>query len=447
MAVAEPLLVADHDCMIGLGNGLHVRRLRKLRWILFPPGKSESCGMNEQLPLAGLRVLDVASWIAAPAAAVVLGDWGADVVKVEPPGDGDPHRHNGASLTSVPKSPVNYLWHLDSRNKRSVALDLKHPEGRAALDRLIGWADVLITNFPHPVRSRLQLDFEAVRVVNPRLIYASFTGYGEAGPDKDQPGFDSTAYFGRSGISDLARYEGQPPGVPLPAQGDRASAMGLTAGILMALLRRQQTGEGGLVASSLYANGLWSNGIMAQAALVDAYLPPRPPRETPRTALANYYETKDGRWMLLAVINEERAYPALCKAIGKPWLIEDERFATTTERRRHARELTAILDAALRERDWSEWHEIFAANGITHTLIGKAQDIPNDAQAVAAKAVVETDIPEMPRTIAAPFDLAGLAPRRAGPAPTVGEHTDAVLGEAGFSDEEIAALKRSGAAA
>jgi len=403
--------------------------------------------MTHQLPLAGLKVLDVASWIAAPAAAVVLGDWGADVIKVEPPGEGDPHRQNGTSLTSVPKSPVNYLWHLDARNKRSVALDLKHPEGRAALDRLIGWADVLVTNFPHPARARLKLDYESVRLVNPRLIYASFTGYGESGPDKDLPGFDSTAYFGRSGISDLARYEGQPPGVPLPAQGDRAAAMGLTSGILMALLRRQQTGEGGLVSSSLYANGLWSNGIMAQAALIDAYLPPRPPRETPRTALANYYETKDGRWMLLAIINEERMFPVLCKAIGRSDLVEDVRFAATAERRHHSRELTAILDDVLRSRTWLDWHEIFAANGLTHTLIGKASDIPADAQAVAAKAVVETDIPELPRTIAAPFDLDGLRPRRAGSAPGVGEHTDAVLGEAGFSDAEIAALKRSGAAA
>jgi len=403
--------------------------------------------MTDRLPLAGLKVLDVASWIAAPAAAVVLGDWGADVVKIEPPGNGDPHRLNGATLTSVPKSSVNYLWHLDARNKRSVALDLKHPDGRAALDRLIGWADVLITNFPHPVRARLRLDYEAVRTVNPRLIYASFTGYGEAGPDKDHPGFDSTAYFGRSGISDLARYEGQPPGVPLPAQGDRAAAMGLTSGILMALLRRQQTGEGGLVSSSLFANGLWSNAIMAQAALLDAYLPPRPPRETPRSALANYYETKDGRWMLLAIIDEERMFPLLCEAIGEPALVNDARFATTAERRRCSGELAAILDAAFGQRNWLDWREILAAKGITHTLIGKASDIPSDAQAVAAKAVVETDIPEMPRTIAAPFDLAGLEPRRAGRAPAVGEHTAAVLSEAGFSDVEIAALKRSGAVA
>jgi formyl-CoA transferase len=432
--------------MVNPGIGLHGFPPAGLRFGLAVSMRNPEA-MPSRLPLAGVKVLDVASWIAAPAAAVVLGDFGADVIKVEPPGDGDPHRANGETLTSVPKSAVNYLWHLDSRNKRSVALDLKHPEGRAALDRLIRWADVLITNFPHPVRARLSLDYDVVRHVNPGLIYASFTGYGETGPDKDQPGFDSTAYFGRSGLSDLARYEGQPPGVPLPAQGDRASAMGLTAGILMALIRKQQTGEGGLVSSSLYANGLWSNGIMAQAALLDAYIPPRPPREMPRTALANYYETGDGRWMLLAVINEDRMFPVLCKAIGQPTLAADPRFASTPERRRNAAALAAILDSALKQRTWNDWHDILSAQNITHTLIGRASDIPTDAQAVAAKAIVETDIPEMPRTIAAPFDLEGSPPRRPGPAPAIGEHTDAVLSEAGFSAAEIKALRESGAAA
>ena len=151
--------------------------------------------------------------------------------------------------------------------------------------------------------------------------------------------------------------------------------------------------------------------------------------------------------MLLAIINEERLFPELCKIIGHPELVDDARFATTAERRHHTGELTAILDAALRQRTWLDWHERLAAKGITHTLIGSARDIPADPQAVAAKAVDDTDIPEMPRTIASPFDLAGLAPRRAGAAPGVGEHTDAVLGEAGFSGAEIAALRRSGAVA
>jgi formyl-CoA transferase len=403
--------------------------------------------MPQRLPLEGIKVLDVASWIAAPAAAVVLGDYGADVIKVEPPGVGDPHRHNGASMVSVPKSPINYMWHLDARNKRSVALDLKLADARAALDRLIAQADVLVTNFPLPVRARLRLSYDDVRAVNPRIVYASFTGYGEEGPDKDQPGFDSTAYFGRSGLSDVCRYEGQPPGVSLPAQGDRASAMGLAAGILMALLQRERTGEGSLVSSSLYANGVWSNGIQAQAALVDAWLGPRPPRERPRSALANFYRTRDDRWILLALPIEDRAWPALCNVIGRPELERDARFAETAARRRHASDLTEILDAAFALHDWDWWREALVANNLTHAPIARIADLPADPQAAAARIIVETDVAEMPRTIASPFRISGMEPRRAGPGPAVGEHTDAVLTEAGLSVAEIAALKASGAAA
>ncbi|MCW5746994.1 MAG: CoA transferase, partial [Alphaproteobacteria bacterium] len=236
---------------------------------------------DEAPPLAGLRVLDISSFIAAPAAAAVLGDWGADVIKVEGP-EGDPNRLMVRDSPSYPKSPINYAWHLDGRNKRSVLLDLKQPRARAALDRLIAHADVLICNFPPVVRERLRLRYEDTKDVNPRLIYASLTGYGESGPDRDRPGFDATAYFARSGLFDAQRYEGGPPGTAVPAQGDRATAMGLVSAILMGLMRRAKTGKGSWVGTSLLANGVWSCGIVAQAALVGAFLPPRPPPERPR---------------------------------------------------------------------------------------------------------------------------------------------------------------------
>ncbi|TBR21033.1 MAG: CoA transferase, partial [Reyranella sp.] len=159
------------------------------------------------LPLAGLRVLDISSFIAAPAAAVVLGDWGADVIKVEGP-DGDPNRRIMQDSANYPKSEVNYPWQMDSRNKRSIVLDLKQADARAALDRLIAVSDILICNFPPPVRDKLKLAYEDVKQVNPKLIYASLTGYGESGPDRDRPGFDATAYFARSGLLDAQRYEG-----------------------------------------------------------------------------------------------------------------------------------------------------------------------------------------------------------------------------------------------
>ena len=224
------------------------------------------------LPLAGIRILDVASFIAAPVAATVLGDYGADVIKVEPPGDGDANRNIAQLSAGYPKSPVSYPWHLDSRGKRSLAIDLKNERARLAFDRVIAGADVLITNYPLAVRQRLKLGYAEVSRVNSRLIYTSFTGYGESGPDADQLGFDVTAYFARSGIFDGSRYDGAPPGVSMPAQGDRAAGMALATGIMIALWNRQRTGRGTQVASSLLANGIWANANAVQAAMLGAAL-------------------------------------------------------------------------------------------------------------------------------------------------------------------------------
>ena len=402
--------------------------------------------MANPLPLDGLRVLDVSSFIAAPATAVVLGDYGADVIKVEPPGEGDPHRGN-IHLTSFPKSEVNYPWHLDARNKRSIALDLKNPQGRAALDRLIDRADILITNYPFPVRARLRLNYEEVSARNPRLIYASFSGYGEEGTDKDQPGYDSNAYFARSGLIDALHYEGQPPGFAMPAQGDRPSAMALLSAILIALIDRAKTGKGTWVASNLLANGLWSNGVYAQAALLGSYLPNRPPRERPRSALANIYLTSDDRWLQINVTNETRDFPVILEMIERPDLAADTRFAERATRHANAVALREILDPIIRTRPFAHWNRFLKARGVPHSIISRLQDLPADTQAVAARAVVETDTPGMPQTLAAPFQIGRAAPRRPGPGPELGQHTDVILREAGLSENEIAALRASGAAA
>ena len=402
--------------------------------------------MANPLPLDGLRVLDVSSFIAAPAAAVVLGDYGADVIKVEPPGEGDPHRGN-INLTSFPKSEVNYPWHLDARNKRSIALDLKNPQGRATLDRLIDQADILITNYPFPVRARLRLSYEEVSARNPRLIYASFSGYGEEGGDKDQPGYDSNAYFARSGLLDGTHFEGQPPGFALPAQGDRPSAMALLSAILIALIDRARTGKGTWVASNLLANGLWSNGVYAQAALLGSYLPNRPPRDRPRSALANIYLTSDDRWLQINVTNEARDFPVILEMIERPDLAADPRFVERASRHANAATLREILDPIIRTRPFAHWNRMLKARGVPHSIINRLQDIPADAQAIAARAVVETDTPGMPQTLAAPFQIGHAAPRRPGPGPELGQHTDVILREAGLSENEIAALRASGAAA
>jgi formyl-CoA transferase len=396
------------------------------------------------LPMAGIRVLDISSFIAAPAAAVVLGDWGADVIKVEGP-DGDPNRRIMHDSSNYPKGEVNYPWHMDSRNKRSIVLDLKKPDARAALDKLIAMSDVLICNFPPPVRDKLRLTYDDVKRVNPKLVYASLTGYGESGPDRDRPGFDATAYFARSGLLDAQRYEGGPPGVPVPAQGDRATAMALVASILMGLMQRGKTGEGSWVGTSLLGNGLWSCGVVAQAALVGAYLPHRPPPERPRSALGNIYHTSDDRWLQLTIVREDKMWPGVCATIDRPELENDARFATVESRRKNSAELATILSDAFATRDYEHWRAAMAGHGITFGVISRPQDVPDDQQAVASGSVVDTAIAEMPRTLANPIRLGFAEQRVARPAPALGQHSDEILGEAGLTAAEIAALRKSGA--
>jgi len=396
------------------------------------------------LPLADLRVLDISSFIAAPAAAVALADYGADVVKVEPPHEGDPHRHNWKN-PGYPQSDRNFPWQLDGRHKRSLSLDLKNPEARPVLERLIARSDVMIVNFPPPARERLRLRWEDVQPLNGRLVYCSLTGYGESGPDRDRPGFDISAYFGRSGILDAARYDGGPPGISLPAQGDRATAMTLVAAILMGLRHRDRTGKGCWVGTSLYANGVWANGTTVAGALVGAALPVRHGPDKPRNALTNLYRTADDRWLQLLVVRDDRLWPAFCQAIGRPELETDPRFAEREARRANALALGSELAAVFALRSWAEWEQRFAPTGIPFGVIGRVADVVDDEQAAHAGLFAETDNPAIPRTVNTPIRLGFARPRKAGPPPEVGEHSEQVLRELGYGEDEIAALRRHGA--
>jgi crotonobetainyl-CoA:carnitine CoA-transferase CaiB-like acyl-CoA transferase len=403
---------------------------------------SDSAG-SEPLPLEGLVVLDVSSFIAGPAAAVALADFGADVIKIEPP-EGDPHRNNYKN-GSYPVSDRNFPWQLDGRLKRSLGLDLKKPEARPVVERLIKRADVMIVNFPPPARERLKLRWEDVEPLNPRLVYCSLTGYGETGPDRDRPGFDITAYFGRSGILDAARYEGGPPGISLPGQGDRATAMTLVAAILLGLRRRDQTGKGGWVGTSLYANGVWANGTTTAGALIGAKLPTRLPPDKPRNALANLYRTKDDRWLQLLVVRDDRFWGAFCKAIGRDDLATDARFAGRDERKQRAGELFAEIAPVFASRTYAEWQRVLSAAGITFGVIGRVADVVDDEQACHAGVFANTTNPEIPRTVNNPIRLGFATPRTAGPPPSVGQHNDEILRELTYNEAEIAALKKAGA--
>jgi crotonobetainyl-CoA:carnitine CoA-transferase CaiB-like acyl-CoA transferase len=392
---------------------------------------------------AGLKVLDCASFIAAPAAATVLSDFGADVIKIEPPGGGDPYRRL-SSLPGYPVSEHNYCWMLESRNKRSLALDLTEPEGQAVLHRLVAEADVFITNMPLPVRGRLGIAYEKLAPLNPRLIYASFTGYGEVGEEVNKPGFDSNAYWARSGLMDMVRPSADAqPARSAPGMGDHPSGIALFSGIVMALYRRDRTGQGAHVGTSLLANGAWANGCWVQAQLCGARFLDRPPREQGRNAIANHYRCRDGRWILLSLLNEDRQWPTFAKCIGKQELTADPRFATNADRRAHSHELIAILDRVFATKDLAEWRALLDAHGLVFGFMALMDDIPHDRQMLTSEVFVPFEGDTM-LTIDSPIRIDGAEKVRPRHAPALGQHSDEVLRELGYGDEAIRLLRAGG---
>jgi crotonobetainyl-CoA:carnitine CoA-transferase CaiB-like acyl-CoA transferase len=399
-----------------------------------------------QLMFEGLKVLDCSSFIAAPAAATILSDFGADVIKIEPPGAGDPYRAVPL-LPTMPQARENYAWMLASRNKRGLALNLAKPSAQQVVRRLVVQADVFITNFPAVVRKKLGLRYEDLAPLNDRLIYASFTGYGEYGEEASKPGFDITAWWARSGLMDGVRTEATaPPARSLTGMGDHPSGISLYAGIVMGLYQRQLTGMGAHVGTSLLANGVWCNGVMAQAALCGARFIDRPPREQALNAFTNYYQCRDKRWLILTILNEERQWPVFIKCLGREDLQNDPRFATSGDRMKHAVALTAVFDKTFATKDRSEWREILAEGGIVFDVVASAQDIPNDSQIKANDILVPFDNDTV-LTITSPISVEGqekVSPRRP---PAVGQHTDEVLREAGYDGAMIEELRADGAVA
>ncbi|QDF42117.1 CoA transferase [Bradyrhizobium symbiodeficiens] len=393
---------------------------------------------------SGLKVLDCASFIAAPAAATVLSDFGADVIKIEPPGAGDPYR-NLPNLPGYPTGEHNFAWLLEARNKKSIALDLAKPEAQAVLYRLVEEADVFITNMPPPVRAKLGITHDHLAHLNDRLIYASFTGYGEKGEEANKPGFDSNAYWARSGLMDLVRADTDTtPARSVAGMGDHPCAMAFYGAIVTALYQREKTGKGSHVASNLMANGVWAASVLAQAKLCGAKFGERRPRERALNAVANHYQCKDGRWLILSLLSEEKQFPALAKCLGREDLISDPRFATKADRQARSVELVQIFDETFATRDLAEWRKILDGNGLVFGVVAILDDIPNDKQMLDNEVLVPFENDTM-LTISSPIWIDGTKKVRPRKPPGVGEHSDEILREAGYDEAAIKQLKSSGA--
>ena len=393
--------------------------------------------------LDGIRVIDAASYIAGPVATTVMADFGAEVIKVEPP-QGDTYRNRAAGY---PPSEYNFPWIVDNRNKRSIAIDLRHPDGQRVLHRLVRDVDVFVTNVPLGGRERFAIRYEDLEPLNARLIYASVTAYGETGEEASKPGFDSIALWARTGLMDLVRPSADsPPARSLPGMGDHPTGMSLFAAIMTGLYHRERTGRGTMVATSLMANGLWWNAIQVQGILCGARTNVRPPREESVSALGNLYRCRDGRWFIMTFTPDERRWEPFVRAIGADGLLTDPRFTTREARRANARALIGALDRTFAEKDWEHWRRALEATGIAYGLVATLDDIPHDAQMRDSGALVPIDDPRAgaPLTVSSPLVIAGQEKVPATFAPALGEHTVEVLRAAGVDQAEIDRLLAAG---
>jgi crotonobetainyl-CoA:carnitine CoA-transferase CaiB-like acyl-CoA transferase len=397
--------------------------------------------MTTENIFSGLKVVDFSSFIAGPCAAVILSDYGADVIKVEPP-SGDLWR----MAYKIPPQPIahdNYPWHLANRNKRGLALDLKAPQAAAVLERLVKWADVLIANTPHPARKKLKLEYDDVVRWNSRLVYADLTGFGDKGPDADLPGFDVTAYWARSGLLSQTRDMGAPPTWPVAGSGDHATAVALYSAIVTGLYRREKTGKGSYVTTSLLAGGVWAAGVLNQAALVDAKFFPLHDRKNPANEAMNLYKTSDDRWFLLVVTPGKLA--TVAKGIGREDLLSDPRFEHS-KLAQNMEQLTAILDEVFGSQSMAHWAQVFNDSHVTFGVVQSPQEAINDPQLRVNDIVVPIEGAggKLNFTISSPINVNGVAKILARRAPDLGEHSDEVLAEIGFGASEIVSLHNGG---
>ncbi len=396
--------------------------------------------------LQGLKVVEFASYIAAPGAAGILADWGAEVIKVERP-EGDPMRNVfGDAKSALSGNPT---FGLDNRGKRAVVLDTSKPEGREALTRLAAEADIFLTNVRPASLKRAGLDDETLRATNPRLIYAVVTGYGLEGPDAAKPGFDVTAFWSRAGVAHMHAPKGADPFILRTGVGDHTTSLATVSAILAAVYEREKTGVGRLVQTSLLATGVYTVGSDMAVQLAFGKLASNRPRNAPFDPVANFYKSRDGHWFVLNPRGGGKDWQLLATACGRPDLPDDERFVTSRLRKDNSAALVVELDSAFGALDFHDIAQRLDEVDLVWAPVQTPAEVAADPQVAAAGALIEVEDGQggTYRSPAAPARFPGADAKVRPAAPRLGQHTREVLTEIGYAPAQIEEMLASGAAA
>lgn len=395
--------------------------------------------------LDGVRVVEMAVWVAGPAVGGVMADWGAEVIKIEAP-QGDPMRQAFRAIAGFDR-PTSPPFTLDNRGKRSVVLDVRQAAGAEAARRLVQTADVFLTNFRLTALERLGFDYPTLAPQAPRLVYAVVTGYGKHGPDSHRAGYDIGAFWSRTGISHLLAPQGEVPVNSRAGFGDHMAAMSALSGVMAALFRRERTGVGQYVETSLLRAGLYTIGWDIATQLEYGMVAPTPARAASGVPTVNCYRTGDGRWVRLLGVEADRHWPRLLRVLGREDLGTDPRFATARQRWEHAEALIPLLDAEFARHPLAVWQVRFDQEDLWWAPIQTPEEVVGDPQVLAAGAFVDlptADGQGVTRSVASPVTFGAYDTRPRAGAPPLGEDTTAVLQAIGYTQVEIARLRATG---
>jgi crotonobetainyl-CoA:carnitine CoA-transferase CaiB-like acyl-CoA transferase len=408
--------------------------------------------MEMERPLEGIRVLEVAQWWFVPSAGAILADWGAEVIKIEHPKTGDPQR---GLVTSglLPQGGFNFMWEQPNRGKKSVALDIRSELGRDLLYKLAARSDVFLTSFLPDARRKLAIDVEDIRRVNPGIVYARGSGQGARGPDAERGGYDAASDWARGGMASAITGAGsqEPPVSQRPAFGDSLGGMTIAGGIATALFRRERTGVASVVDISLLGTAMWSISAditmaRALAALGLGQGMPKMDRTAMPNPIVNAYQTQDGRWIMLVMLQSDRNWPDLCRHLGREDLIDDPRFANAAARAANKVECVQTLDRIFAEHDLATWKQKLATTDGVWAPVQHPGELYDDPQALANGYLPEVELPNggSCRLVAAPVQFDEHVPAITA-APEHGQHTEEVLLDLGLEWDDIVRAKERGA--